>query len=557
MCRFLSYSVSQTLSGDGEALKEAVVGIEVFDRPVDYDPRIDPIVRVEARRLREKLRQYYAAEGSSDSIVIALPKGSYAPEFHRRGAPMDRPPTKPPRTVLILPFQNLSGSREGDYFSDGLTQELIHALSRIDGLRIIGWSSAARLRGQPAQSGERVQADVAVEGSVRRQEDRVRVSVQLTAVDTGEYIWTENFDRSADDLFALQEQMAGSIARKFLAHWPSKSPPRGYNVQAHDFYLKGRHEWFRRTPEAMRQSIALFERAIAVDERCAPAFAGLADAHSILADYGLETPADAMPRARQAAQRALEIDPALAEAYASLAIVTSLYDWDWDTAGRHYRMSLDLNPGYVSAHHWYGLDYLALLGRFDEAGKHVRIAIELDPLEPIVAEAPAYVALLRRDYSKAHDEYRRMTELYPHFSKSWTGLGRTLWAMGEFGGAVNMLEKGRELSGDLPSVLGALGQAYGCAGNAPKARRILARLNEIARRRHVSAVCFAAIHLGLREKQAALEWLEKGCERREPAMAGIGVHPLYDELRGEPRFESLVERVGLRPAVQSSRILTP
>jgi serine/threonine-protein kinase len=549
MCRFLAYSVGQTLSGDGEGLKESVVGIEVFDRPIDYDPRIDPIVRVEARRLREKLRQYYSAEGTGDSIVIELPKGSYAPEFHRRGAPSQKPLTKAPRTVVVLPFTNLSGGGEGDYFSDGLTQELIHALSRIDGLRIIGWSSAARLRGQTAQSGYRVQADVAVEGSVRRQDNRVRVSVQLTSVATGEYIWTENFDRPVDDLFALQEEMAGAIARKFLAQWPRSgvdAPGRAYRVEAHDFYLKGRHEWFRRTPEAMRQSVALFERAIAIDGRCAPAWAGLSDAYSILADYGLEVPADVMPKARQAAQRALDIDPALAEAHASLAIVTSLYDWDWDTAGRHYRKSLELNPGYLSAHHWYGLDYLALLGRFDEAGKHVRIAIELDPLEPIVAEAPAYVALLRRDYSKAHDEYRRMTELYPHFSKSWTGLGRTLWAMGEFGGAVNMLEKGRELSGDLPSVLGALGQAYGCAGNAPKARRILARLNEIARRRHVSAISFAAVHLGLHEKHAALEWLEKGCERREPALVAIGVHPIYDELRGEPRFEALLKQVGLK-----------
>jgi tetratricopeptide (TPR) repeat protein len=223
-----------------------------------------------------------------------------------------------------------------------------------------------------------------------------------------------------------------------------------------------------------------------------------------------------------------------------------MYDWDWDTAGGYYRKSIELNPGYLTAHHWYGLDYLALLGQFEEAQKHIRIAIELDPLEPIVAEATAYVALLSRDHRKAEADYRKMTEDHPHFSKSWTGLGRALWALGRHNDAVKMFEKGRELAGDLPSVLGALGQAYACAGNAPKARRLLARLQEISRRRHVSSICFAVIHLGLHEADAALEWLEKGCERREPALASINVHPIYDDLRGNPRFEALVERIGLR-----------
>jgi serine/threonine-protein kinase len=155
------------------------------------------------------------------------------------------------------------------------------------------------------------------------------------------------------------------------------------------------------------------------------------------------------------------------------------------------------------------------------------------------------VALLSRDYRTAHAEYFQMTQAHPHFSKSWTGLGRTLWAMGRHGEAVKMYEKGRELAGDLPSVIGALGQAYACAGNAPKARRLLARLRDIARRRHVSSICFAVIHMGLHEADEALGWLERGCERREPALAAIGVHPIYDDLRGNPRFDALLRRIGL------------
>ncbi|MBK5291996.1 MAG: tetratricopeptide repeat protein [Acidobacteriia bacterium] len=552
MRRFLSFTVQQALRGQTESVKEALVGVEVFDRAPDYDPRIDPIVRVEARRLRQKLAQYYASAGGDDCVIIDYPKGAYVPRFTSRDrVSVAAPPASKLESILVLPFTNLNAGSENDYFSDGLTQELIHALTQVDGLRVVGWSSAARLRGKSAQSSElsgQIQTDAILEGSVSREGNLLRIHAQLVQAATGVYLWTQTYQRGMAGLFRLQEEIARSIAavlRLRLAE--TGSSQRLHSVEAHDFYLKGRYEWFRRTPDSIRQSIALFQRAISEDQRCAPAYAGLADAYSLLADYGLESSMESMPMARQAALRALEIDPNLGEAHVSVAFAAGLFDWDWKSAEGHYKKAIELNPGCVTAHHWYGLDHLALQGRFEEATPHLTLASQLDPLEPILTESLAYLAMLRRDFDEALHRYERMTADFPQFTRSWTGLGRVNWCVGRYGKAIEMLEKGRQISGDLPSVLGALSQTYGCSGNSLKARDMLARLHEIARRQHVAASCFALSHLGLDQPDEAIEWLERGVSRRDIPMTQIGVYPAYDALRGDPRFEQLIQRIGLRP----------
>ena len=552
MSRFLTYTVKQALRGQSESLKETLVGSKVFDRAPDYDPRIDPIVRVEARRLRQKLSEYYATAGSEDTVIIEYPKGTYWPRFSERKAGGAKQADGPGKmeSILVLPFINLDANTTNDYFSDGLTQELIHALTQVKGLRVVGWSSAARLRGKSPQSSEvigQVQTDAILEGTVSREGNLLRIHAQLVQAATGVYLWTQSYQREMEGLFTLQEEIARSIAAVLRVRLTEGgSSQRKHSVEAHDFYLKGRFEWFRRTPDSIRQSIALFQRAIGEDGRCAPAYAGLADAHSLLADYSIESSTESMPLARQAALRALELDPNLGEAHVSLAIVVGLYDWDWARAESHYKKAIALNPGYVTAHHWYGLDHLALLGRFEEAYQHLTIAADLDPLEPILVEALAFLAMLRRDFDDAARRYERMTKDFPQFPRSWTGLGRANFCLGHYGKAIQMLEKGRQISGDLPSVMGALAQTYGCSGNLVKARRMLARLHEIARGQHVAASCLALAHLGLGQQEEALEWLERGVSRRDMPMTQIGVHAAYDALRGDPRFEELVRRVGLK-----------
>lgn len=552
MRRFLEFTVRQVMEGKSGEIKEALVGVEVFDRPADYDPRIDPIVRVEARRLRQKIEQYYAAEGTRDPVRIEYSKGGYAPTITRIEREIGSPASLEAgtvRSVLVLPFTNLVAEGDQEYFSDGLTQELIHAFTKVSGLRVLAWNSSARLRGKSAQApdvNDQAQADVIVEGSVRRQGDRVRVHVQIVEAKSGFYLWTDTFERTIGDLFALQEEIARSIASVLRIQLTASVAPRTvYRVEAHDFYLRGRHEWFRRTEQSLRQSIVLFQRAIQEDKRCAPAWAGLADAQSLLADYGVETAEDVIQVARPAAMRAVELDPTLAEAHTSLAFIKSFFDWDWAAAEQCYRTAIGLNPGYVTAHHWYGLDLLALQGRFEEARAEIEIASRLDPLEPVIIEALPYLSLLSRDYASAEAGFRKLIASAPQFAKGYTGCGRSLWAMGRYEEAIEMLEIGRGLLGNVPSVMGALGQSYAMAGNEAEARRLLALLYEMAKSRHVAASCLAVAHLGLGEPEEALTHLERGVEGREYSLHHLKVHPAYDALRGQARFERLLVRMNL------------
>lgn len=552
MRRFLEFTVRQVIEGKSGEIKEALVGVEVFDRPADYDPRIDPIVRVEARRLRQKIEQYYAEEGARDPVRIAYTKGGYAPTIvrpERETGPLEAPSVGTIRSVLVLPFATLGAGQDQEYFSDGLTQELIHAFTRVSGLRVVAWNTSARLRGKSAQASdvnEQAQADVIVEGSVRRQGDRVRVHVQIVEARSDFYLWTETFERTIGDLFALQEEIAGSIASVLRIQLTAPATPRpNYRVEAHDFYLRGRHEWFRRTEQSLRQSIVLFERAIKEDERCAPAWAGLADACSLLADYGFEPTAAAIEEGRPAVMRALELDPTLAEAHTSLAFIKSFFDRDWAAAEQCYRTAIALNPGYVTAHHWYGLDLLGLLGRFEEARVEMEIATRLDPLEPVIIEGLPYLALLSGDYAAAEAGFRKLIACAPQFAKGYTGCGRALWAMGRHREAIEMLERGRGLLGDVPSVLGALGQVYATAGNEGEARAFLAKLYEMAKARHVPSSCLALVHAGLGEHDEALGHLERGVERRELPLNQMAVHPGYAVLRGEERFRRLLVKMNL------------
>jgi serine/threonine-protein kinase len=559
MSRFLRYCVNQVLEGKGGELKETLLGVEVFDRPPDYDSRIDPIVRVEARRLRSKLSQYYESDGRNDSIVIEFPTGGYTPRFRQRtdvkSVTTDAQAAAPARrdqTIVVLPFVSLSAEQGNDYFSDGLTQELIHALTKVDGLRVVAWNSASQLRGQQNQAGEigrRLQVSTVLEGAVRRSGKRVRVTAQLIETETGFYLWSESYDREMSDLLALQEDIARAIVSVLqlkLAPGPEPSLRRsGGSFEAYNFYLKGRFAWSRRTDIGLRQSITFYERAIREDPNCALAYAGISDSYSLLCDFGLMSPVEGMPKAREAALKAVELDPTLAEAYTSLGFIRSTYDWEWEDGRRHYLRAIALNPGYATAHHWYGCDLLAPRGRMDEALAEMGIARQLDPLDAILHESECYLHVLSRDFPEAERRYLRLIDQAPDLYKAYTGLGRTYAMQGKYAESIDMLEKGRSIIGDLPSLLSALGQVHAMAGNLDRGRAFLARLRDISSRVFVASTCFALVHAGLGETTDALDWLEYGCARRELPLMWMKMHPAYDGLRREPRFQALLERMGL------------
>jgi serine/threonine-protein kinase len=568
LCRFLRYSVEQALAGKGAQLKEQLIGIEVFDRKSDYDPRIDPIVRVEARRLRQKLKSYYTSPGRGDEVVIGLPKGAYAPLFKSRTAAVTKSrsglsaaPGKtrasrpvPEKSIAVLPFTNLTRGVDDDYFSDGLTEELIHLLTRIPGLRVVAWTSASQLRGREqdlAGLRQQLQVGTVLRGSVRRTPERVRVTAQLIDSESGGYLWSETYDRKLENLFAIQEEMARAIVGALqLKLTIGERPPaarKAPQLVCYNLCLQGRYHANKRTKEGLEKSAARFEEAVLADDLCAEAYAGLADAYSLLTEYGFLSTDVGVPKARSAAERALELDPQSAEANVSLAFVRSLFEWKWAEAESLYRAAIAANPGYSRARHWYGQDYLALLGRFDEASAQLHTALDLDPLSMIIREGNGYVPMLRRDYERAQAIYLELIDLDPGFYKGFSSLGRVLCLMGRHDEAIAALERARALAGSVPNILAALGENLARAGRMAEAYAILAEMKEMQKTRWVSSTSFAVLYLGLGDQASALTCLETATDRREIQVMPLKVHPVYDPLRSEPRFERLLHRIGLLP----------
>ena len=549
MSRFLQFAVERALCGESDQLKEYVIGIEVFDRNSSYDPRVDPIVRVEARRLRSKLKSYYESEGRADETIIEFPKGTYAPVFRGRSRQPASPLAALSGSIAVLPFSNLSPEPDNEYFSDGLTEELIHGLTKLDGLMVVAWNSAARLRGQPydvREIGRQLNVATVLVGSVRRSSGRLRVLAQLVDTSNGRYLWSETYDRQIEDLFAIQEDISRAIVRTLRIKLTAPAIGHGvHNLEAYNLYLKGRFQWNKRTPDGLKRGLQHFEESIVVDPEFALGYAGLADSYTLLAEYGLVNPAEMLPPAESAARKALAIDPTLAEAHASLGLIRSIYAWEWAEAEGHYRRAIELNPGYATTHHWFAVDYLGILGRMEEAFEEIEIAKQLDPLSPIIREGKGYLLMLSGRHDEAIEEYRQILDLDCFFYKAFTSMGRAYTQKGMYEEAIAMLQKGRSLSGDIPSTLGVLGQAYALANRPAEARRLIEELSGLSKRRHVSSTCFALIHLGLGEKERALDWLETGAGARQPSLIALKIHPAYDGLRGEPRFHAILKTLGL------------
>jgi TolB-like protein/tetratricopeptide (TPR) repeat protein len=558
MVRFLRLTVERSLAGQADELKEYLLGVEVFDRKGSYDPRVDPIVRVEARRLRAKLKAYYEGDGSADAVLIEFVSGGYAPRLTLRNAMRDvaREPVKQDSsggiiTVAVLPFADLGGKPENQYFSDGLTEELIHALTKVPGMRVVAWNSAAQLRDRQQDVhaiGDQLHVGTVLTGSVRITGPSLRVRAQLIDTASGVYLWSETFDRRMQDVFAIQEEIARAIVRtlrvQFTGTGESGFLARGRSsIGSYDYYLRGRYYWHRRTPEDLARSIEYFDAAIAADPKSAQPHSGLADAHTLLVDYGLVSPSVGMPKAKAAAMRAIELDPALAEAYASLGLIRSLYDWEWEEARGLYARAIELNPGYATVRHWLGVDWFALTGHFAEARAEIDVALQLDPLSSIIREGQMFIRLLEHHYDEAAQGYCELIADDPTFYKGYTSLGRVYAQQGKFLDAIRMLEKGRSLAGDVPNILGAMAQVYALGGEPERAREILGQLEQREKSVWIPSTVLAIVHLGLGQHDRALDYLERGCRQHELPMTALKVHPVYDPLRSAPRFQAVLHQL--------------
>jgi len=396
---------------------------------------------------------------------------------------------------------------------------------------------------------QRLGAGLALRGSVRMTESRLRVTAHLIQTSDGQYLWSETFDRQMADVFAIQQEIAEAIADALNLRFAGETrPASARDLESYQLYLKGRFHARDRTVEGLRRGLVLFEQAVAKDPQSALAHSGMADIYALLSAYGFAETSDSLAKAKTSVQRALELDDRLGEAWASLGMILVLYDWDWEGARRAFVRSIELNPGNLNCHFWYASDYLAYRGRLEEARASIDRAIQLDPLSFTLVIARAFLWYLGRDYDRALAEYSALSVADPSFYRTYSSIGRTLISKGLFQEAVAMLLKARSLAGDVPNILGALGQAYALCGNGPAARSTLGDLHAIAERRPVPASCFAFVHMGLGEIDEALTWLERGVTRHQAFVVGMAVNPAYDPVRKEARFHTLLQEMGLAAA---------
>ena len=547
--RFLAFIVSEAIAGRRNELKEYVIGVQVFGKEESFDPRTDPIVRVQARRLRAKLEQYYREEGHGDALIVDLPKGGYAPVFARREAPA--PPKRAAaaaavdrNTVAVLPFADHTGARDLEYFCRGVREEIVHRLTRLPGLRVLA-SDEPRASSDPAGD-----AAMIIGGSVRRSGDRLRLTAQLADGASGCYLWSESIDATVGDAFDGQERMAGAIVRKLEAELtrgaPTGAPRRAAeNMTARNLYLQGRYHLNQRTEEGLRKAVDFFEKTLAEDAQNAPAHSGLADAYGLLNHYGMLGPAEAWTKAASCAASAVMLDGNSAEAHTSLAHVKSTQEWDWTGAEREFQRAIALDPRYATAHHWYATSCLMPLGRLDEALDQLRIAQSIDPVSSIVARDLAVVHFYRRDFEGALDQCDHTIELNPHFAPAYWILGVIQEHRREFDESIAALQRAIQLAPRASRMHGALGRTLALAGRKKMAVDVLRTLEAKAKDAYVSPMEFAWIHVGLGDLDAGFRWLAKASDERAFDLIHMNVDPRFDPLRDDRRFHAIARQVGV------------
>jgi serine/threonine protein kinase/TolB-like protein/Flp pilus assembly protein TadD len=556
LCRLLRYTVEAVLSKNEQNLKEYVIGLEVFDRGEQFDPGNDAIVRVQARKLREKLEAYYRTEGADDSIQIQFPKGGYVPSFVARKAAAVR-------TIAVLPFINLSPENDSSYFADGLTEELMHALIPVRELRVVARTSAFQFRNSSQdirQIGRTLNAELLLEGSVRLAANQVRIAARLESAADGMQLWSGRYDRKLEEVFRVQDEIASAIAATVKQTVASlESPPAAQvpaqaasradaetDLEAMKLYLKGRHFWNQRTASGFRKAAECFQQAIACQPRFSRAHAGLADVYVLMMMHNLERPGSLMPKAREAALAALEIDPASSQAHCSLAAVYALSDWNWAAADVGFQRSIEVDPNYATAYHWRGLMCDVPADRMDRALQNIEKAEQLDPLSLPIVSDHGWLLYYSRRYQEAETQYSAALEINPNFYRLHIFLGRLYAAQQQYEKAFVHLNRAFDsMDGDAfrSQALGTLGYLHGRLGNREEACKAATELEALGRRSFASPVDWAILSVGAGDWDAAFRHLTEAARQKAGFLVFLGHEPLLDDLRRDLRFHKLEEEI--------------
>ncbi|MCH7938635.1 MAG: tetratricopeptide repeat protein [Candidatus Marinimicrobia bacterium] len=458
-------------------------------------------------------------------------------------------PALGPKSIAVLPFANLSDSQEDEYFSAGVTDDIITHLTKIGDLKVISRTSAMLYKDSPKSLqviAEELGVANVLEGTVRRHGNRVRITSQLIDARTDAHLWAETYDRELTDIFAIQSDVARKIATALKAMLSTDERQRiekrpTESTEAYHFYLRGQYFWNRRTTEDLFRAIGYFEQAIEADSSYAQAYVGLADCYIWLAHYEIP-PKQAFPIARRALARALEIDTGSAGAYVSLAHILNEHEWDWANAESAFQRAIELKPNYAEAHRLYAW-YFIHIGQLDKAIAEMERALELDPLSYLINTNMAYPYSLLGQFSQAFEYLQKTLELNPDYPLAYMALGENYRRAGRHGEAVEAHEKAVALDKGNALYLSYLGYTYGVAGHREKALAILRELHEMSKEKYVSPWAMAMPYIGLGELDQALDWLDKAYVEGDLLIAWLKVFPEFDPLRSDPRFADLLRRM--------------
>ena len=509
------------------------------------------------------LRRVLAEGAGGRQFIETLPKRGY--RFVGPCAAMAQPAAATGagrRMLVVLPFENLSGGRKHDYFSEGLTEEMISQLARLspEQLGVIARTSAMQYKSTTKtaqQIGQELGVSHLLEGSVRRSGGRVRITAQLIRVSDATHLWAEGYERSLHDILALQAEVARAIAREIQIKLTVGVQHRldrvaAIDPEAHEAYLRGRHLWNRRTEEGMRNSIAQYEEAIRRHPDYAMAYAGVADSYVMLACRGMVSAKETFRKARAAARKALELDAELGEAHGSLAHVR-LHDWDWEGLDRDFLRAIELHPAQPIVYYWYG-EFLMSMGRPEEAIAMTRRAQQADPLSPVIAASLAMILYLARKYDEAVKVLQRAQEIDPSHFLPHLRMGLVRLQQKGYPEAIRELQTAARLANHSTETLAALGTGYAMAGMSGEAHRIVAQLQASQAEHYVLPYNIAKIYAAACDKERTLEWLERAYQEGNPDLIELNSEPVFDGLRGEPMFSELMRRIGFRvPASRGDR----
>jgi len=459
--------------------------------------------------------------------------------------PSDKP------SIAVLPFEDLSLQKDQEYFCDGLAEELINRLTNIENLRVPARASAFSFKGKDLdyrEIGEKLNVKMVLDGSVRKEGNKLRITAQLIKVADGFPVWSKIYQRNIEDTFDLWDEISLAIVdnlkvRLFEEDKLKLTKRYTENIEAYDLYLQGRFFWNKRTEDGLKKAIEYFEQAIETDPNYAQAYAGTADSYNLLGIYSYLQPDEAYPVVKKAAQKALEIDETISEAHTSLASVFRYYDWNWEEAEKGFRRALGQNPNYVTAHHWYAM-HLIIFGRFDEAIREMKRAQELDPLSFIINTDLGGIFFYARQYDLAEKQSLKTLEINPYFWKTYRLLGQIYIQKEMYKEAIAELNKSIKLNYNQRAHA-LMGYAWGMLNRRDHALKILDELHKLSKIKYVSAVNIAILYISLARKDEALKFLEKAYEEHEPLLTFIRADPVFDTLRSDQRFKELIKKIGL------------